>query len=197
MSLILELLDNIPPAMYKELFDLQDIPQDQIRHPEGDAFQHTILVFDAAEKIAKRENLNEQDTMILLNAALTHDLGKVSTTELHADGRITAYGHDEASVPLAYDMLSRLGVTDVILDHVVRLVRFHMAHIAFNPVTQRAVKRLAKKLYPSNIYMRSLLVEADHCGRTPLECRLPPKAREVFLRAQVLGIENGDLSSLQ
>lgn len=197
MNTILELIDYMPPEFYKELLDLQDIPQDPNHHPEGDAFIHTILVVAAAEKIAHRENLSGADYMILINAALTHDLGKVSTTEMHSDGRITAYGHDEASVPLAAALLTRLGVNQDIITAVLPLVRYHLAHVAFNPVTVRAVKRLAKKLYPSTIEMWALLVEADHSGRPPLKAELPAKARIVLEIARGLGISNGDLSSLQ
>ncbi len=192
------LINRLDRTLIQEVWDLDGVVQDAKHHPEGDALQHTFLVVEAAENIARRELLRDFESHVLINAALGHDLGKVSTTVIQDDGRITAYGHDEASVPLAKAMFERLDVDEREIEHTLPLIRYHMAHVAFgNNITQRAVKRLAKKLYPSNIYMWSLLVKADHCGRPPLECRLPPRAREVFLRAQLLGIEYGDLSTLQ
>lgn len=193
MSVMLELLDYIPPAYYQELLDLQDVPQDPNHHPEGDAFQHTIYVVEAAEQIARREGIDGLKYMILINAALTHDLGKASTTVVHEDGRITAYGHPDAGVPLAEAMLNRLTVNQELIANVLPLVREHMAWVGFymSKITRRAVKRLARRLQPSNIEMWALLVEADMSGRPPKAGGLPDRAREILDLARELGISEG------
>lgn len=195
MNVFLELLDSISPSMYQELLDLDGIVQDVHHHPEGDALQHTIYVVDAAERIAAREGLLPRDMMILLNAALTHDLGKASTTVVHDDGRITAYGHPEAGVVPAQNMLQRLGVDQGIIDNVLPLVREHMAWVGFymSEITPKGVKRLARRLQPSNMEMWALVVEADMSGRPPKPAGLPTRAGAILDLAREFGINKGTI----
>ena len=186
----LDILEYTPPGLLKELNDLKDIPQDANHHPEGDAYIHTVYVFEAAEEIAYRQNLPPDQASVLLNAAITHDLGKAVTTEIRDDGRITAYGHPEAGVSLADAMLRRLGVYDDTLAQVLPLVREHMAWVGFymSEITPRAIKRLARRLRPSNIEMWALLVEADMNGRPPKPGGLPDRARKILELARELGV---------
>jgi tRNA nucleotidyltransferase (CCA-adding enzyme) len=199
VSVFVALWNHIPQEFLQELRDLGDIPQDPNHHPEGDALRHTLYVIEAAEEIAHRESLNDHDYRILINAAMTHDLGKVSTTEVHEDGRITAYGHPDAGVPLADAMLTRLGMSREDIDEILPLVREHMSWVGyFTPeITTRAIKRLAKRLAPATFEMWALLVEADMSGRPPKPKGLPEKAHQMLVMARELGINNGDLSSLQ
>lgn len=187
------LINRLDRELIQEVWDLGGIVQDAKHHPEGDALQHTFLVVGAAENIARRELLRDFEFHVLINAALSHDLGKVSTTVIHENGRITAYGHDEASVPLARTMFERLGVNELEIAHTLPLVRYHMAHAGFATpkITRRAVKRLARKLLPSTIEMWALLVEADYSGRPPLPAGLPARAREVLDLARGLDISKG------
>lgn len=199
MSAVLKLINGLPHEYLQELWDLENIPQDPNHHPEGDALQHTLLVVQAAEQFAEERGLTWHDYRILINAALGHDLGKVSTTEVHEDGRITAYGHPDASVPLAEAMFHRLGVDEKDLAEILPLIREHMAWVGFymSEITRRAVKRLAKRLAPATIELWALLVEADMNGRPPKEGGLPARAREILELAREMGINNGDLSSLR
>lgn len=65
---------------FPQLAALDEIEQDPIWHPEGDAFTHTALVCDAAADIANREGLNDFERSILMFAALCHDFGKAECT---------------------------------------------------------------------------------------------------------------------
>jgi tRNA nucleotidyltransferase (CCA-adding enzyme) len=189
----LGILDYLPPSYYPELLALQDVPQDASHHPEGDAYIHTYYVTEAAEEIADREDLSMLDTLILVFAAITHDFGKATTTVVHEDGRITAYGHPEAGVEPAKAFLERMTVNETIKATVPPLVREHMAWIGFfmSEITDRAVRRLARRLMPATIEMWALLVEADMSGRPPKVGGLPDRAKQILDKARELGVNNG------
>lgn len=59
---------------------LQGVPQDPEHHPEGDAWQHTMHVADAAARIADRDGVKGDDRVVLVLSAVCHDLGKTVTT---------------------------------------------------------------------------------------------------------------------
>ena len=151
-----------------EIMALVDVPQDKEHHPEGDAFTHTAMVMDAAAKIAEREDLGYHDSALLRLSALTHDFGKPFTTEVHADGRITAYGHPEKGVNPATDFLLRNGLNNTnALRMIQAMIREHMVHIGFYTpdITSRVVRRIMQRIAPLPIKMLALLVEADLRGR--------------------------------
>lgn len=193
MDDIVQLIEAVPQEALQELWDLEDVVQDATHHPEGSAFTHTLYVMEAAKEISLREELDAHKRLILFLAAMTHDLGKVSTTEVHEDGRITAYGHPDASVPLADALLTRIGHDRETIDEVLPLVREHMAWVGFftPEITTRAIKRLARRLAPATFEMWALLVEADMSGRPPLVKGLPEKAHQMLLMARELGVNNG------
>lgn len=56
------------------------IPQDRRWHPEGAVNVHLGLSGDEAARIARRDGLDEEETSILVLAAITHDFGKAHST---------------------------------------------------------------------------------------------------------------------
>jgi tRNA nucleotidyltransferase (CCA-adding enzyme) len=165
---------------FPEIADILNIPQDPEWHPEGDVGIHTMLVLDAAARIAARDSLEADDRAVLLFAALTHDFAKAGTTALRERNgvlRWTAHGHEAAGGPLARAFLERIGIKAAIADQVVPLVENHLAHSSLrNDVTPRTVRRLALRLAPANITQLIRLIEADHSGRPPLPPGLPESA---------------------
>lgn len=150
-----------------ELQALIGVPQDESHHPEGSAFIHTLMVLDEAAEISARENLNAFDNAVLRLSALCHDMGKATHTQIHEDGRITAYGHPEAGIIPASLFLKRSKVNEYIIDEILPLINLHMAHVGFYTpdITSKAVRKLVRKVAPSSLYMLSLLIEADASGR--------------------------------
>lgn len=194
------------PALYTIMFEpmpiqlesLIGIQQDINHHPEGSAFVHTVYTVNAMLDIIKEQSdlylVSSQETTILLLAALCHDFGKATTTVIHEDGRITAYGHDDAGIEPTRALLDGALLDDsCLISYVVPLVKEHMAHVSFKnqKITKRAVRRLARKLMPATIEQWALLVEADYKGRPPKEGLLPKEARDILFIAQELGINNG------
>lgn len=171
-----------------ELHALIGCPQQVDHHPEGDVWNHTLMVCDQAALIADREDLFTYERIILLFAALTHDFGKPATTVIHDDGRITAYDHPQKGVESAYTFLRNIGMDNTMIAHVIPLVREHMVHVFyFTPeITTRVVKRLMMRLEPATVKMLSYLVEADASGRGGqyYQSGLPVRMQEILYLAE-------------
>src|SRR5260370_13824724 len=87
---------------FPEIQRMLGVPQDPEWHPEGDVGVHTMLVVDAAARIAERAGLEGDDRAVLLFAALSHDFAKADTTALRDRNgrmRLTAWGHEAAGRP--------------------------------------------------------------------------------------------------
>jgi len=151
---------------FPELANMIGVPQDPEWHPEGEVWTHTVMVVQEAIDIAEREQLDDNSRMILFFAALCHDLGKPQTTKMEG-GRWRAKGHCEQGADLTASFLNRIGAPLWLIQQVKPLVVEHLIHASGMP-TDRAVRRLARRLHPSNINKLSMLIEADHNGRTPL-----------------------------
>ena len=168
---------------YPEIGGMAGVPQDPEWHPEGNVGPHTMLVLDAAAKLATREGIEGDDRAVLMFAALCHDFAKATTTALRErDGRKrwTAYGHEAEGVPLARGFLERIGVKRDIILQVLPLVENHMVSSSLGrDPTPRAVRRLAMHLAPASITKLLWLIEADYSARPPLPGGLPDGARRI------------------
>lgn len=185
------LINSTWSRAYPEIFNLWSIPQSPTWHAEGCAFTHTGMVADCAVKIANRDMLVGDDRMVLILAALCHDMGKVTTTVIHSETKITSYGHAEAGVPIAQRFLQRIGAPKRIIDRVLPLVREHMMHLSLGDRIKRStVLKLADRLYPETIRMLHRLVEADHLGRLPQPQPID-RMTAVLFDAQDYGVLDG------
>ena len=171
---------------YPELAALVGVPQDPHWHPEGDVWQHTLFVTNAAATVATREGLDGDARATLVLAALCHDLGKTVTTH-RKNGRWRSPGHAASGVALSESFLKRIHAPQAFLRTLPPLVNDHMVHL--NALSPRAVKRLALRLKPSTIDTLYLLIEADHSGRPPLPAGAPESAVEMLELAQTLDLQ--------
>lgn len=103
------------------LYQLQFTEQSPIYHPEGNVWNHTLMVVDEA---AKRKN-DCKNPAAFMWAALLHDIGKPSTTKVKR-GKITAYNHDIVGSQLAYDFLSYFTSDTFFIKYVCSLIEYHM-----------------------------------------------------------------------
>ena len=139
------------------------IEQDPSWHPEGDVFEHTMQTLDAAAKL----NYSDQKKLLMMHAALCHDLGKVTTTK-KINGEIKSLGHDQESAKIAKKMLKRITNNKELISGVQKLVAAHMVPLQFYEQSPKptAYKRLANKLAPeATISMLADLTLADRQGR--------------------------------
>ena len=159
----------------------------------GDVAIHTAHVMNEAARIADRENLSPEQREVLIYAALAHDFAKPETTAVtnkKGKDRITSHGHEEKGGPKTRAFLESIGAPKKVIDQVVPLVEYHLAHIHHSNTSKQDsfVKNLAEKIYPSNLKMLSYLIEADHSGRPPLEKKLPDEAKTMIEKANELGV---------
>lgn len=100
---------------FAELAALCGVKQNPLYHPEGDAFEHTLLTLRAAAQVRDRCS----DPLRFMLAALTHDLGKAVSAKQAAD-------HAETGVPLCGAMLERLGAPRATIRYAQDMCRLHM-----------------------------------------------------------------------
>jgi putative nucleotidyltransferase with HDIG domain len=123
-SIFLTELSNLPIFSiepYIMLQKLQFTPQSPVHHPEGNVWNHTLLVVDEAAKRRTQSN-NEK---VFMWAALLHDIGKPATTATRK-GKITSYNHDEVGAQLAMQFLHQFTDDEEFINEVAFLVKFHM-----------------------------------------------------------------------
>ena len=167
-----------------ELADTIGVEQDPEWHPEGDVFEHTMQTIDAAAVI---EYEDPEQKLIILYAALCHDLGKVTTTE-HIEGKIKSFGHEKVSERLARRMLLRITRQKELIKTVRKLVRYHMspAALVVSEARLSRYKRLANKLAPeTTMEILADLVLADKRGRNRISSeplQIPVTEVDLFLK---------------
>ena len=82
---------------FPEVDACRGVAQNPKFHPEGDVFEHTMLVLDCAAALRARA----KEPLAFMLAALLHDVGKRAATQVQPDGRITAYGHETLGLAIA------------------------------------------------------------------------------------------------
>lgn len=83
---------------FKEIYNLIDVEQPIKYHPEGDAYNHTMIVLD---------NISESTNKLEIRfAGLVHDLGKGITPKKEYPHH---YGHDKKGVKLVKEFGERIG----------------------------------------------------------------------------------------
>ena len=113
---------------FTELAALIGVKQNPLHHPEGDAFEHTLLTLRAAAEERDRSS----DPLHFMLAALTHDLGKAVSAVQDEHGSWHAAGHAETGVPLCEAMLTRLGAPRAAIRYAQDMCRLHMrVHVGY------------------------------------------------------------------
>lgn len=137
--------------------------QDDIWHPEGNVFEHTCLAVDAMLENFSEDD-NENDRVIMVFAALLHDVGKHSTTDHDEDGRIISPGHADAEreIKLFFKEITADG-SPLIEDVLIPLIAQHMWNVPV--VTKRSVGKLIRNLGAASLAQLEMLMLADRNGR--------------------------------
>lgn len=147
--------------MHPLIFQLIGCRQSPQNHPEGDVWEHTLLVVDQAARLKSRSSNPEA----LMFAALVHDIGKPLTTEVKGE-KITAYGHDVLGEKLARSFLQELTHNRTLINDIGTLVKEHMHPVLLykdrERVTDKAIRKLVDRV---NLHELLLIAEADLLGR--------------------------------
>lgn len=107
---------------FTELEQTIGVQQNPKFHPEGDVFEHTMLVLDAAADLRARSEW----PLAFMLSALLHDIGKIVATEVQEDGRITAYGHETLGLALVEQQLRRITRQEKLIKYVCNQAELHM-----------------------------------------------------------------------
>lgn len=176
-------------AHYPEIADLEATPQDPGWHPEGDVWTHTLLAVDALAARDDWRARDEESRAAAMLAVLLHDCGKpLVTREEPRDGvvRIVSPGHEAAAEPRVAAFLGRLQAPQALRERVWPLVREHLVHM--HGVTDRSVRRLARRLHPETIEGLALVIRADAAARPPRPGGDPPGLLEILAHAAALDL---------
>ncbi|MDD3852782.1 MAG: HD domain-containing protein [Syntrophomonadaceae bacterium] len=147
---------------HPELAELINCAQTEATHPEGDVWEHTLLVVDEAAKI-KYQSKNPE---ALMWAALLHDIGKPRVSRRQGE-KITAYSHDVVGATMAGQFLQELKAGNSLIEAVRVLVREHMHPVLLykdrERVSNKAIVRLANRVDTEELL---LLARVDFMGRS-------------------------------
>ena len=149
---------------FPEIYDLIGVIQSPIHHPEGDVFNHTMMVIDEAAKLKNKA----KNPLGFMYSALCHDFGKVLTTTTKEDGRIISYNHERAGLKLVKKFLNRTTKKEDnnLRGYVLNMTEFHMQPNQL--ANQNSKLKSTRKLFGKSVCPEDLvlLAKADALGRT-------------------------------
>lgn len=149
------LFNQHPFDMLQKLKKTEQSPK---HHPEGNVWNHTMLVLDEAAKVKTRS----KDQQVFMWAALLHDIGKPGTTQTRK-GRITSYDHDKLGAQLAGEFLTEFTDDREFTEKVSQLIRWHMQILfVVNNLPFADIRSMKSKTDVSEV---ALLGLCDRLGR--------------------------------
>lgn len=156
--------DNKLKILYPEINDLIGVIQSPIHHPEGDVFNHTMMVVDEAAKLRDKAKF----PLEFMYAALCHYFGKILTTTIKEDGKIISYNHERAGLKLVRKFLKETTYKDEnnLRNYILNMTELHMQpnQLANQNSKLKSTRKLfAKSVCPQDLI---LLAKADALGRT-------------------------------
>lgn len=142
------------PYVLPEVAAMKGVPQPPAYHPEGDVWEHTLLLL---------KNL-DRPSSVLAWSALLHDVGKPPTLTPHADdGRPTFPAHAKVGADMAVSIFRRLHCANEFIDQVDRIVYYHMAFAEVKQMKRSTLKRLlARPTFPVELELHRLDCLACH-----------------------------------
>lgn len=156
--------NNTLKEKFPEVDALIGVIQSPIHHPEGDVFNHTMMVVDEAAKLKDKS----ENSLGFMYSALCHDFGKVLTTTTKEDGKIISYNHERAGLKLVKKFLSRVTKSEEsdLRNYVLNMTELHMQPNQL--ANQNSKLKSTKKLFSKSISPNDLvlLAKADALGRT-------------------------------
>lgn len=157
------------------LYKMIETEQSPVHHPEGNVWNHTMLVVDQAAKI-KNKSKNEK---VFMWAALLHDIGKPDTTR-NKKGKITAYNHEKVGADLAREFLKEFTTDKKFIESVVGLVRWHMQIL--HVVRELPFADIESMKEETDVKEIALLGYCDRLGRTKVDVVKEKENISLFLK---------------
>ena len=111
-----EMLDlGLAAAILPPIVPMRGIYQGKPMQPEGDLWDHTLLVLDL---------LPPEPSFPLAFAALLHDVGKPATKSTY-NGRFSFHHHEQVGRQIAVDVCRRLKLSNMERERIAWLVEYH------------------------------------------------------------------------
>ncbi len=144
---------------FKEIYDLIGAEQPEKYHPEGDAFNHTMIVLDKVTD--QTMNFNDDRKLEIRFAALVHDLGKGTTPKEEYPHHI---GHEKRGAELVKNIESRLKLPGRLVKCGKTACLEHMRGGMFDKMTAAKKVSFIEKNYSSILGLDGLqiIVNADN-----------------------------------
>lgn len=174
---VLREMDHLK-EFFPELEACIGVLQNPVHHPEGDVFEHTLLVLDRAAELRDKA----QWPLAFMYAALFHDLGKVIATEIREDGKITAYGHEVKGLPICEIQLRRLTSQTKLIEYVKNMMWLHMRPNIL--AGAKSKKKKTRQLFDLSVCPEDLILlsRADASGKLDKPYN---EQNEAFLRERL------------
>ncbi len=155
---------NVLDIHFKEIYDLIGALQPIQYHPEGDSYNHTMIVVDKSVELT--------DDVAIRFSCLVHDLGKgVTPKEMYPHH----YNHDANGVELVKNLGERIGVPVKWIKCGKVAAREHMRGGIFYKMTPAKKVSFIEKISKSSLGLHGLqvVVIADKCSlRTTEACNI-------------------------
>ena len=146
---------NVLDVHFKEIYDLIGSLQPIEYHPEGDSYNHTMIVVDKAATLTKDSSIRF--------AALVHDLGKGVTPKSMYPHH---YGHDEKGVEIVQKFGQRIGAPHKWISYGKVSAKEHMKGGIFYKMTPPKKVSFIERVAKSKLGLHGLqiVVIADKCS---------------------------------
>jgi len=151
----MELLSStgILAAVLPEVEALRGVAQPPEFHPEGDVWEHTMLMLRNLTLTSPR----------LAWSVLLHDVGKPAAASVDGNGRIRFFGHESSGAGIADLVLRRLRFSNDDREAIVAAVRNHMRFAAVREMREAKLRQMiAAPNFPVELELHRLDCAACH-----------------------------------
>lgn len=138
---------NVLEVHFPEIANLIGQTQPEQYHPEGDAYNHTMIVVDNTAKLT--------DNLAIRFSSLVHDLGKGITPKEMLPHH---YGHDEKGIKLVQSLGNRIGIPNLWLKCGKTAAKWHMKGGIFEQMTPKKQVELIEAIGKSMLGLEGLKI---------------------------------------
>ncbi len=134
-GLAMRLLDKagLLKVVLPEVEKMKGVQQPKQYHPEGDVYQHTLMLMDQLKNAST----------VLAFGCLLHDVGKPST--FRRSDRIRFNGHDRVGARMTEGILTRLRFSNDLKEQIVACVDGHMRFKDVKQMKQSTLKKFMQR----------------------------------------------------
>lgn len=193
MSSVQDFHDRIVTLQPVDLFQYEnEIPEFKLlhaceqspeHHAEGNVLIHCNMAGQTVLQLMEAEHIEEKYKVLLYIATILHDIGKPCTSVFNQKkNKITAYGHDDAGVPLANEFLKKYfpEFNYKQREIVCRLIEHHMEPRLWMKDGTASVTKMKMLSLAVNTKLLYVLSQADTLGRTANDMKLSMHLLELF-----------------